>query len=285
VLLLADHPLAGRIWDVQAQRFVERAAFERRLAAAEVALLGETHDNPVHHERQLELYRGLIERGRRPTLALEPLDAEHQPAIDAAAAWPETSSEALRRAAQVAPGWQWSFYEPLVAVALRERLPIVAANLSRPRAREVSRSGFAALGAGEAARLALEPVWSEALGKALRANLVASHCGHDSPGIDGMLLAQRARDAVMADRLAAAPAPVVAIVGRGHARRDLAVPLYLRHRHPGRDVVSVAFVEVREGAGEPSGYAEAGEAAHDFLWFTPRADRPDPCKGLAGRLM
>ena len=249
---------------MQARRFVDAAEVERRVVAADVALLGETHDNPVHHELQLRLYRAAVERGRKPSLALEQLDTEHQAAVDAAAAAPRASPASIAAAGKV-QGWSWSFYEPLVALALDRQLPIVAANLSRGRARE------------ESARLLDEAVWSEERNRVLRAILVDSHCGGDAPHIDRMVQVQRARDAVMAERIAAAPAPVVAILGRGHARADLAVPLYLSRRAPRLRVLSIGFVEVSEDALAPSAYPEASAGRHDVVWFTPRAQRPDPC--------
>jgi hypothetical protein len=45
-------------------------------------------------------------------------------------------------------------------------------------------------------------------------------------------------------------------------------------------MLSVALVEVNEGMTEPGGYEQdsVGPApAYDYLWFTPRARRPDPC--------
>ena len=137
-LILADHPLAGRAWDVQAGRFIEAAEVERRVATADVALLGETHDNPVHHDLQLRLLRASLERGRHPSLAMEQLDTEAQSAVDAAIAT-GTDAAGIARDAKVS-GWSWRLYEPLVGFALERGLPIVAANLSRARAREAGAS-------------------------------------------------------------------------------------------------------------------------------------------------
>jgi uncharacterized iron-regulated protein len=267
---LAGHPLAGRIWDVARARFVAVSTLEEAVAAADVALLGETHDTPVHHELPARLLRMLVERGKQPTLALEQVDTENQPALEAARAAGAESPAALAKAAKVSSSWRWSFYEPLVALALAHRLPIVGVNLSRQRARE-------GLPEAEAKRLALDDAWSRERGASLRTLLVESHCGDDSPYIDRMVEMQRARDAVMADRMAAAGPPVVAIVGRGHARADLGIPLYLRHRFPKLAVLSLALVEVTATSQEVSQYPEAARGRHDFVWFTPRAVRDDPC--------
>jgi hypothetical protein len=54
------------------------------------------------------------------------------------------------------------------------------------------------------------------------------------------------------------------------------VPLYL----PASDVVSVAFVEVDPDKKTPREYfgGFATAASFDYLWFTERAAREDPCK-------
>jgi len=279
-LALQDHPLAGRVWDVAARRFIPTGEAEARIASADLALLGETHDNADHHRIQARLVGQALDAGRRPALAFEQLDAEAQEAIDAARASGATPA-AIGAAAGLARGWEWPLYEPLVALALARGLPLVALNLSRERARAIGRGGFESLGAGETARLALEGPWSAGQARALRSALVEGHCGEDGPRIDAMARMQRARDAVMADRLlAAGERGAMAILGRGHARADIGVPAYLRARAPGRRVVSLGLVEVVAGASEPEGYEEAAAGRHDLLWFTARAQRPDPCAGF-----
>ena len=276
-LTLEGHPLAGRVWDVAQQRFIDPAEAERRVAAADIALLGETHDNPAHHAIQTRLLQQALAAGRRPALALEQIDTEWQAAVDAARAG-RADAAAIGAAGKVAAGWQWPYYEPVVALAVEHRLPIVAANISRTRTRSIAAEGLEALGAGEAERLGLAAPWPEQRRAAMRQVLVDGHCGSDSPMIDKLIDVQRARDAVMADvMLAAGTDGAFAIVGRGHARADLGVPLYLQQRAAGRRVLSLGMVEVSEKRRDPADYPDAANGAHDLLWFTPRAVRADPC--------
>ena len=100
-----------------------------------------------------------------------------------------------------------------------------------------------------------------------------------------MTRAQRARDAVMADSLLRYRIDgAVLIAGDGHVRRDLAVPLYLSARAPGASVVSVALTEVQPGADDVNAYetaaAGSSDPAFDYLWFSTRAEREDPCAGF-----
>src|SRR5512133_3700789 len=74
-----DHPLAGKIWDVRASRFVDEASLVSALAGARTVLLGEVHDNPDHHVLQARLLRALAGAGRTPKVAFEMLSVEQQP--------------------------------------------------------------------------------------------------------------------------------------------------------------------------------------------------------------
>src|SRR5512138_2205182 len=79
-----NHPLVGKIWEGRAGRFVDEQALQDALGAADLALLGETHDNPDHHLLQARLIRAIVGSGKRPALALEMLTSELQPDVDAA---------------------------------------------------------------------------------------------------------------------------------------------------------------------------------------------------------
>lgn len=282
-----SHSLSGKIWDARQHRFITAPELLRKLAAADFVLLGEVHDNPEHHARQAVILASFVQAGRKPALAMEQFDRENQPAIDAALA-AGADAEAIAVAGRMdRKGWQWAGYEPLVRIAVSSRLPIVAANLSRRAARDVAAQGFDQLDLSPAT-LALPAVWTPAREGVLVATIVEGHCGQLQPQDAGpMTRAQRARDAVMADSLLRyRNEGAVLIAGAGHVRRDLAVPLYLRARAPGMSVVAVEFTEVQAGIDDVAAYetaAVAGSAdpAFDYLWFTPRAEREDPCAGFA----
>ncbi len=282
----AAHPLSGKIWDVRQQRYVAEPELLAKLAATDFVLLGEVHDNPVHHVRQAAVLSTLVRAGRRPALVMEQFDREHQPAIDAALA-AGADAQAVAIAGRFdRKGWSWPDYEPLVGIAVSARLPLVAANLSRNAARDVATRGFDQLDPSPAT-LAISAVWTAAREDALVRTIVESHCGQLQPqDAAPMTRAQRARDAVMADAMLRHRAiGAVLIAGAGHVRRDVAVPLYLSARAPGAGIVAIALTEVEAGADDPAAYATtaaegATEPVFDYLWFSPRAERDDPCAGF-----
>lgn len=283
-MLLSDHLLVGTIWDPMARRSATQDALLAALRAARYRLLGEVHDNPDHHAFQLECLVALGERGLKPAVAFEQFDRESDPALQRALAAGGATPEAVADAAGFdRKNWRWDLYRPLVEAALRYRMPIRAANLSRAAAGRVVRSGLDALGEGRASVLQIDAVWSEERERVLRAIIVDAHCNTLPDAIvPGMVLAQRARDATLAEALLdPAPDGAVLIAGGGHVRRDLGVPAYLQAARPGESIVSVGLLEVEAGKTDPEAYladSAGGGAQYDFVRFTPRWDRPDPCE-------
>jgi uncharacterized iron-regulated protein len=278
----AAHPLSGRTWDTRAQQWVSLTELERQLTRPRYVLLGEVHDNAEHHRLHRDLLAALIRDGRRPAIAMEQFDREHQPALQRVQNESAPTPESLKTAGRVdAKGWNWSYYEPIVRLALDHRLPIVAANLSRADAFRVSSEGAAAvLGVAAVSALHLEQPLPDTARRKLEQVIDDGHCGEAPRNIlPGMVAAQRARDAIMADTLQAR-APAVLIAGNGHVRRDFGVPHYLAQYPHGDDVLVVGFIETDAAKAEPTDYVAAGAPEYDYLVFTERSARPDPCKTL-----
>lgn len=300
-LLQTDHALANRIWDSKNRKWVSVDDVVRVAAGATHVLLGETHDNPVHHANQLTLLDALTRAGKKPALMMEQFDVEHQDAIDNARRalkqdatltgeerrkFLHEAADAIATAGKLnRTGWKWPQYQPLVETAVNLNLPVIAANLSRTAARDVFRQGLAAAPV-TADETFWRDTWNAAREAEVRATMKAGHCGQLPESMaPGMVNAQRARDAVMAKALAAhATRGTVFIAGRGHVRRDVGVPLYLLRNAPNERMVVVGLVEVAADKTKPEDYAElqsAIELPFDYVWFTARQDRPDPCAGLS----
>jgi len=283
------HPLTGRIWDVRAARFVDSAAVTQRLAAARYVLLGEKHDNPDHHQIQAALLRALLASGRRPAVAFEMLTADQAPALARhLAASPRDAAGLAEAVNWKRSGWpDFALYQPIVAAALDAGVPVVAGNLASATIRSVARGEPGAVPLELNTRYGLDRPLAPAAQARLTAEIRDAHCGHLPPArVDSMVLAQRARDATLADNLVsrADADGGVLIAGVGHVRADYGVPLYLAARAPGAPVVVVAPQEVREGATKPEDYMAQFDGAlpFDFVWFTPRMDYDDPCARFPG---
>jgi len=293
---LAGHPLAGRIWQPAADRFVEPAALLAAVADAPYVLLGEKHDNVDHHRIQAWIVQSLVRRGRSPAVVFEMLAEDQVPALAAYLAVRPGDAAGIGEAIGWAEtGWpDWALYEPIAAAALAAGGPVLAGNLSRSNVRAIARDGIASLGAERIAALGLDLPLEPELAARLDRDIVESHCGQLPDTMIGpMAAAQTAKDAQMADTmrhglgLAGRRNGAVLITGTGHARNDLGVPWYLRRGMRGDRIVSIGLVEVAAGMTDPKAYASRFNADYlpfDFVWFTPRADEKDPCAKFADQL-
>jgi uncharacterized iron-regulated protein len=283
-----EGPPKGRVYDVEAGQFVAPAEAVAALAEADFVLLGERHGNPAHHRLQAELVRALQARWREPApVAFEMMTTDQQLAIVEHLDAEDPDAAGLGAALDwEASGWpDWELYAPIAQAALDARAEVVAANLPQREVRAVFEAGAAALSPALLRRTGLDRPFPEALEAALRRELLESHCGSVPPEVvDGMFRVQRARDAMMADRLArvAGDRRGILIAGAGHVRTDRGVPWYLARLRPEARVASLAFVESDEPESAPP---PRQGIPYGYVWFTEAVPRPeDPCAGLAERL-
>lgn len=280
-----EHPLAGRIWDVAAGRFVDEPTLVAGLARARYVLLGEKHDNPDHHALQARLVRALAAAGRRPAVAFEMFTPSQADALARhLAARPRDAAGIAEAVDWKASGWpEWSMYEPIAQAALDGGLPLVVANLDAERTRAMRRQGLAALDGALVRRHGLDEPPPADVRAAMAEEIREAHCGHaPESALDGMIAVQRARDAQMAEALLTAPGAdgAVLIAGAGHVRDDRGVPAYLRRIAPALAAASVAFLEVDPRRRDVAGYAARFDRRlpFDYVWFTPAVDDEDPCE-------
>ncbi|MEQ1672473.1 MAG: ChaN family lipoprotein [Hyphomicrobium sp.] len=278
------------------------------LACSEVVLFGEVHDNPIHHAIRAAFLGTKWGFGKWPpdcpglksgksSLIFEQFRTDKQPALDAFADLrtksPEqaTLPEFKRLTDWEKSGWQQYNYDPLLQAALDAKLPLYAGDVPRASMMKVAKEGEGALPADERARLKLDTPLGPKLDDASLTELVESHCNTmPKEAMGGMAYAQRYRDATLADNVLKAAGKhgsAILIAGNGHVRTDRGVPWYIRQRAPDKKVVSVMLIEVEDGKTDPEAYVPRdpdGKPAADYIIFTPRAEREDPCEKMrAGR--
>jgi uncharacterized iron-regulated protein len=286
-LLFADHPLVGKLWDMNSQSYIDEAALLSRIKDANVLLLGEVHDNPLHHDFQKKLLQTQLDAGSRPSFLMEQFNSGSQADLDAALA-NTNRDDAFSSAADLIKFGDWKLYVPLLSSAVDYKLPIIAANIASAQLQPVMKQGFNAYDPEDLKRIAVDEVWSENRENYLSQHIEGTHCGQISPQWRaGLVRGQRLRDALMVDAAVSSfGRGIVAIVGRDHARRDIGLPLYFAARRPSIRMLSMGLVEVIPGNFLPQGYATetaTGDAPYDVIWFSPRLDRSgrfDPCAGF-----
>ena len=264
-------------------------------------LLGEVHDNGHHHTLRRNIIEtiksshdlGTFSKG----LVFEHIRADQQPALDTFAEFNAkarrlgNSGDLFRFLDWDKSGWpDKKIFEPLFSAAINARLPILPGDPPRERVRAIAKGGAAALTDEERQRFKLDQPLEPKLQDALLDDLEASHCGlMPKTAFGGMAVAQRYRDAHLADALAEAAGKhgaAILLAGNGHVRKDRGVPYYLQQMAPNRKVVSVMLLEVEDGKNDPQAYIPRdpdGKPAVDYILFTPRAERKDPCAEMRER--
>lgn len=235
-----------------------------RLPKADVFVLGEVHDNPVHHDHQARAVaavapKAIIFEMLTPEQAQRtPDDRRDAGALDAAYGWS-------------ASGWpDFAMYHPIFLAAPGAR--IYGGDLAPGAVRRALTEGAAAVFGPGADRFGLEAPLSPNVQSALERELDLAHCGALSPDVlPGMAEAQRLRDAALARAVVQAMddtgGPVAVITGNGHARRDRGVPAVLERAAPDLSVLAVGQLEGNAGPSQP----------FDLWLVTGAPDRDDPC--------
>lgn len=236
----------------------------RAVGLRPLVLLGEVHDNLAQHRLRADAWNDLLRSGRRPALLMEQFDREQQPEIDRMLARKGASADHVIAAGRTTTGgWQWPAYRPFIEAAIRHRVPIVAANVSRTDTRRIIHEGLA--------RHGFSPDVPADMAARHTRDIVQSHCGLiDAEQAARMALAQVARDQFMARLLLQhVDRGAVLLAGNGHVRRDIGVVRWL----PRAVAEQSLAIGVLERGGDTSG-------EFDLTILTEAALRPDPCEGM-----
>ena len=275
-----DHPLVGKIWDTRQQAFIPPSERLRQLHHAEYLLLGERHDNPVHHRHQAWFIRQLRRYQPQASVAFEMIDQQQGERLAQVSIG--STRQLLDILSQDDPGWHYEqYYREVFRAVIEAGYPILAANMNRQQLMQNIRAGEANLSPAYQRLLNAVPL-SEIQSHNLHREIRRSHCDLlNDKAIDSMVRAQRLRDVVMAETLRSSSQPVkILIAGNGHVRKDRGVPIYLDGQ---ARQLAVGFVEVQPGQYQPQDYQSAWDndrLPFDLVWFTPRVERGDPCERL-----
>ena len=231
-------------------------------------MMGEVHDNAQGHFYRLKDLEAKLGGQWRPALLMEQFNVEQQPALTKA--WQNCeSSQCVIDTAGGIKGWNWGMYKPLIDLALKYELPLVAANLSGQQVKDVMKSGFSAVFDAQTIKAykldqPLPQPWLDNQ----RKMLAQGHCNAlPADAIDPMVRAQAARDVMFAKLMGQyAFGGAVLIAGNGHVRRDLGVYQWLP-----ADLASRVKIA---GYVEPAG---ADTLIYDIMRVVNEHKRADPC--------
>jgi uncharacterized iron-regulated protein len=142
-----------RVFDSARGQFSDFESMVAALATADVVFVGEQHDDPNTHRLERAILEGLIRRRSDVIVSLEMFERDVQGRLD------QFRQGQLSEADFLAASRPWpryaTDYKPLVDLALAHQWPVIAANIPRPFASEISKAGLDVL----AGKPASEKAW------------------------------------------------------------------------------------------------------------------------------
>jgi uncharacterized iron-regulated protein len=207
--------------------------FWQAVKKANVVYVGETHDDPLDHQYELELVRGLLKRKAKFAIGWEMFDTTQQSAIDAWASHAISFREMISKTDfQKHWGIYSPVYEEILQIAGNANVPILALNAPPELTRKIARGE--PLTAQERAMIPTGFLATEGGYK----NFVAMMGDH--PGLNEMdqrlfFAAQNAWDQTMASRILDferrnPEVQLLVLTGRGHVSGGYGIPFYVRQK-------------------------------------------------------
>lgn len=235
-----------------------------QMMAADVVILGEVHDNRLHHLVQT----AAVEAVQPSAMVWEMLTEEGAARITRKALTDPEQLAVILKWAEL--GWPpLTTYLPIFRAA--PDTPVYGALVPREAARSAMETGAATALGADAARFGLTVPLPEDEQAAREADQQAAHCNAMPPEMLPNLVAiQRLRDAVLTRAILRAVdetgGPVAVITGNGHARKDRGIPTFLSRMEPGLRLFVL-------------GQSEDGsiEGEYDAVIDSPEAERENPC--------
>lgn len=256
---------AEQIYNTATQANINQQQLIEELKQHSLILLGEVHDEPLHHLRRAELINALS--AQHPLVVVEQLEAGKQVQYTA------NLAEDLAQAGFDAKVWDWDVYAPLFSSLAQKEVPLVGGNLPLDTVRRIAKQAEVAIPSVLTAKIQATPL-SEASKATLEADLETSHCGHlPKTLLPNFILAQRARDASMLNSMQQAKqTPVILLAGNGHVRKDYGIPSLLTSERA--KAVSVGFLQLDTLTTEA---IQAYQSQYDYIWLTGAVEAEDAC--------
>lgn len=118
--------------------------FIGEIERADIIVLGEIHDNKIHHNFQLRVIKELHKRGRDIAIALEMFRQENQIELDNFIAGRSSISD-FQKAFNENWSKSWHLYSDIFLFAREKRIPLIGVNIPKEITEKVAEKGFFSL--------------------------------------------------------------------------------------------------------------------------------------------
>jgi len=250
-----------RVYDTRQKGFTDFEVMLADLTRADVVFVGEQHDDANTHRLELAILEGLMRRRVPMVIAMEMFERDVQGVLDQYLAG-TIGEEQFLKDSRPWPRYATD-YRPIIEFARAHHVPVIASDVPRRIATEVSRTGMGVLdGLGGERRLAARELPCAAKGEYYDRFLTAMG-GHPPSGDpkaadiqaknDRFYFAQCVKDETMGESIAEAfeknasqHATIVHINGAFHSDYAQGTAATARRRLPGRRIAVVSVVPIED---------------------------------------
>jgi uncharacterized iron-regulated protein len=262
--LKSNNPIVGKIWDNTEERFITRQQLINEVIKRDWLLLGENHENDVHHTLQTEIIDLLAQQNQLGNVAFEMANIEQQTALDKALGAPTTPEQLNWQ-----KGWPWKWYQSPVNLALTKAERVLGTDLTRQQQMQ--------------AYMDTSIDHPDETYKSFMLDILnQGHCGKlPKSQLSNMLSVQIARDRQMGSTLNenSTDKVDVYIAGNMHVRKDAGVPF-----HNDLNSLSIMMLSVGDSRDPfeivPKSYQD--NPITDYVIFTPKVEQQDHCARIEG---
>lgn len=250
-----------RVYDTRQKGFADFEGMLADLTRADVVFVGEQHDDANTHRLELAVLEGLMRRHVPIVIAMEMFERDVQASLDQYLAGAITEEQFLKDS-RPWPRYATD-YRPIIEFARTHHLPVVASDVPRHIASDVSKTGLGVVdGLGADRRLAARELQCPAKGDYYERFLEAMG-GHPPSGDpkaadiqqknDRFYFAQCVKDETMGESIAdafeknaAQHATIVHFNGAFHSDYAQGTAAAARRRMPGRRIAVVSVLPVED---------------------------------------
>ena len=256
------------------------------LESSSVIFMGETHDQIGHHDSQVRMLQGLVERKRDIVVAMEMFERSQQPVLDQWTEGKMTEEEFLKEVKwEFTWGMDYNLYKKILDEARTRRLKVLGLNIERELVRKVAEHGVTGLSPGESEKLP-EMDLSDQEHRQYIASIFKSHQRGSAKDFEKFYQAQCLWDEAMAETLSrfvkseeGREKTLLVIAGTGHMAFDFGIPKRLYRRTP-LHYKTIVLKEWKKNIGEDFNRDGISSPPAHFLWIT----KPNPLEKKRPRI-
>lgn len=243
----------GKVIDLKTNDVLTPQQWVKRIAGVEHLLVGEKHDNLLHHQAQYWLLEQLQKQRPQGSLILEMLSVDQQPMVDLVKTEFAKNSQNLTARLNWKKSWNWDFYGDLVKHPFEYQYQLIASNLTQGEVQQILKGAEPLKGFASTSKDIKEKI-----AQLILSSHQCDNCSASEPYIQRMVEVQQFRDRRMAEKLLASPMPNILIAGNHHIQKKYGVPTHLKDLSPTTKFTTILMTN------NHNGYSNSDS---DYLWI------------------